>query len=405
LTEIEKEKTSSVSYLIFAATVIVVGINFVSVVFPALLTTSVNYAATRVDPFELGISATPVLIVNFILLGFGIAYYKKILPNAVLNPIKFLLKFEVSRRTALIVILIMLATYIAFTAQELSVDEGEKWTDFERIKVVLEDFPQKPKGGSLSLHYVQNFLLFSSQQVFQNVRVAPFIGTIALLIVTYFFTKEIAKKRFAGIVSMGILLQSFTFLEYDTTATYSNFWTLFYVLSLYMIYKQWYLSPVCYILSFFSKLLSALFLPMTLFFIYTTQISRRKKILLTVSYLVIIAIMVSIVLSDEKMSERPTDFDYLDFWNGFTTLGFQLRYDGLILAFLLPLTVALFLISRKGILEADSILVLIFGVLMSAPILTAFTIYDIHPYRYIPLVVFFAIGVGTLLSKKIIRQV
>jgi len=45
-------------------------------------------------------------------------------------------------------------------------------------------------------------------------------------------------------------------------------------------------------------------------------------------------------------------------------------------------------------------MVLISGILLIAPILTGFTNQTNQPYRFVPLVVFFAIGVGVLLSKR-----
>ena len=94
-------------------------------------------------------------------------------------------------------------------------------------------------------------------------------------------------------------------------------------------------------------------------------------------------------------------FNYSDFWSGFSVWAFQLRFDTLIMLFILPLTVGLFMVSRKGIPEADSILVLIFGILLLAPLLSGLTSFNVQQYRFMPLVVFFAMGVGILLSKKI----
>lgn len=128
---------------------------------------------------------------------------------------------------------------------------------------------------------------------------------------------------------------------------------------------------------------------------------RRKKIRITISYIIIIAAIAGVLLAGlDITSGNITMFNYVDFLSGFTTWAFQLRFDWLMLLFLLPLTVGLFLVSRKGIPVADSVLVLIMGTLFSAPLLAGFTEFGLHPYRYIPLVVFFAVGVGTLLSKK-----
>jgi len=94
------------------------------------------------------------------------------------------------------------------------------------------------------------------------------------------------------------------------------------------------------------------------------------------------------------------EFDSDEFWLGFTSFSYQLRFDGLVLLFILPLIVGLFIASRYGILHADSIMLLISGILLTAPLLTGFTELTNQPYRFVPLVVFFAIGVGVLLSKR-----
>jgi len=401
---IELEKQSIISYAVFVFTLVIVGINLVSLFFPAFLVPLMTEFESTIDPFEPGVWALAVLVTNVILFYFVFMYCSKKLPNKIHNAIQFILNFEVSRRLASMVIVIILVGYIAFTANELSMDEEREWTDFRGIEIVLENFPFA-EGGSpeTKILYVKNFLLYSSQEIFQNVKVIPFIGSISLLLLTYFFTAKIANKRFAGIVATIILLQSYTFLRYDTSATYSNFWTLFYLLSLYSMYNKWYLSHVSYIFSIFSKPVSAIFFPMTLFFTYTANIPRRKKIYIMIFYVIVVTVMI-VGLSQTEYYNDTTPFNPSKFWVGFTTWSFMLRFDGLILLFLLPLTVGLFLISRKGIREADSILIMIGGILLLSPILAAFTYFDIQPYRYIPLIVFFAVGVGMLLSKKIIRQ-
>ena len=392
---------NKVSYLVFAFTITIVGINFISVFFPALLVSVFVGSESQVNPLEPGAWALPALVINIILLIFGMLYYTKKIPSVIQNTIQFILNFEVSRKISFVVIVIILGGYIAFTIQELSLDERSEWGDFNRIAVVLGNFPFGDGGKDDLRHlYVKNFLLYSSQNVFDNVKVVPFMGSIALLLVTYFFTARIANKRFAGLVAMVVLLQSFTFLRYDTSATYANFWTLFYLLSLYVIYNRWYISPASYILSIFSKPLSVIFLPMTLFFVYRADISRQKKIRLVISYVIVAAIMAGVVLQVFNFDKNISPFSNIDFWTGFTTWYFMLRFDGLILLFLPALTVSLFLICRKGIQIADSILLLLGGILLAAPLMAAFSGFNINPYRYIPLIVFFAVGVGILFSKK-----
>jgi len=401
----EIQKIGLVSYAVFIITLTIVSANLISLFFPALLVPLTTEYESTIDPFEPGAWALPALVTNFALFYFGIMYYKKKIPNKIRNAIQFILNFEVSRRIACIFILIILGGYIAFTVEDLSINESDEWDDFEGIEIVLKNFPFAEGGNDdLKIRYVKNFLLYSSIEIFQNVKVIPFIGSISLLLLTYFFTANIANKRFAGLVALVILLQSYTFLRYDTSATYSNFWILFYLLSLYVIYKRWYLSPISLVLSIFSKLLSAIFLPMTLFFTYRANIPRRKKIKIMISYVVLVSVMLVGAFLVDIGPPIIVPFSNFDFWDGFTTWASMLRLDGLVLLFLLPLTVGLFIVSRKGVREADSILILLGGILISAPILAAFTDFIIQPYRYMPLIVFFAVGVGTLLSKKIIRQ-
>lgn len=400
------QKTSLISLAVFIVALCVVLINILSLIFPTLLVTLTSGSESQVNSFEVGAWTVPVLTVNLLVLGFGLIYYKKRLPNKIDNSFKFLLNFEVSRKVAIIVIIILLGLYVVLTIPELNQKEIDTWKDWEFVEPFIKDFPDGEGSPQLKALYVKNFLLFSSLTVFQNVKLLPFFASISLIFVTYLLTVQISQKRFAGLVAMAVLLQSHTFLRYDTTATYENFWTLFYVLSLYLIYKKWQFSPLVFLASIFSKPLTVAFLPMTLFFILRSENTRKTKIGLTVSYLIIIGILAFavLVITDYPYGKSLKFFDGADFWSGFTAWAFQLRIDGLVLVFLLPLTVGLFLRSRQGNHQFDSILVLITGILLAAPLLASFTEFSLQPYRWVPLIAFFAIGVGTLLSKSSVNE-
>jgi len=400
-------KTRKISYVVFFFALLIICFSLVSLFFPALIVTTFSDSYSNVNPFERGSWFIPVLITNIIIFDFGLLYYKKKLPKIIYNSIEFILNFEVSRKIAIIIIIILLGGYVILSVEKLAEDESVKNPDFDfRIQPILDNFPFDEDGRPMmNVLLVKNSLLFTSQQVFDNVKIIPFIGSIMLLLMTYFFTAKIANKRFAGLVAMVILIQSHIFLRYDTSAAYSNFWILFYLLSLYMIYKKWYLSPVGFILSTFSKLLSVAFLPMTFFFVYNSDISKKTKILITISYGIVIGISVLILLTNTDFDQKTTVFNFDEFLVGFTALASQIRSDSLVLLFILPLVVGLFLVSRKGIRVADSIQFLISGIIFIMPLLVALTNWNISPYRYISVIVFFAIGVGTLLSKRITQQV
>jgi len=387
-----------VSKVIFLITLGVVLITLTSVIFPALIMEFTNEIKYPVDinPFELGIWAIPVLTINLLLLVLIILYQKKLFPDTITKFSRFIFHFEVSAKTATLVIMILIGIYISFSIDELS--QRDPWEDFGRIKPTLENWSYQDIAN-VDDHSMVYLLSKISMDVFGNYRIVPFIASIALLILTYFITTEISQKRFAGIVSVIIVLQSGNFLTYDTTITYPNFWILFYLLSLYTIYKRGIFSPITYALSTISKPFTVFFIPMSLFFIFRANIERNKKIRIIIYYGIVVILGASLLLIIDY-SFISIKFDSHEFVSGFTTISSQFRFDGLILVFLLPLTVGLYITSTKGIKQADSILVLILGMLLLAPIISGFTTYTNGPYRFIPLVIFFAIGVGTLLSKS-----
>ena len=400
--ETKQKKSRIITYLAFGFALVVVTLNIISLIFPSLFVISFGNSESDFDSFELGTWAIPFFIINLSILVFGFLYFKKLVPDKISRSFKFILNFEPSQKITIIVFSIIVGLYVIFTIAEISQLEIDVWQDWKILEPIIENFPSTEEGPrGMSILFVNNFLLFSSQEVFQNVKIIPFIGSISLIFLTYFLTVQITKKRFAGLVAISILLQSSTFLRYDTTATYSNFWTSFYLFSLYLIYKKWPLSPLAYIASIFSKALTIVFLPMSLFFIFRSSITKKAKILLVISYLIIIFVILFTIVFTENLGygKALTSFEFTDFMTGFTTLAFQLRIDGLVLIFLLPLTIGLFIKSYKGFKDADSILILIAGILLSAPFLVGFSEFNIQPYRWIPLIVFFAIGVGVLLSK------
>jgi len=399
-----------VSWIVFLFTFSILLISLISVVFPALIASNnstfselreLGIVPATIDPFEKGVWSGLFISLNVLVFGVTILYYKKKLPDSIKNSIDFVFSFEVSRKVAFIIIVILLGIYVGFSVGELTIEEH--WEDYPGVKQRAENWSPDQVLNSVEVH-VRYFFLWSSMNLFGYYTIIPFIASISLLVLTYFFTVEITKKRFAGIVSLVIILQSNVFLTYDTTVAYTNFWTLFYLLSLYLVYKSWPLSPVSFLLSLLSKPLTAMFLPLSLFFVYRCNISKSKKIIVagTSCALILGGVLTSFGFGTNLtgVTGSQEEFDPDEFWLGFTSFSYQLRFDGLVLLFILPLVVGLFIASRNKILHADSILLLIGGILFTAPLLTGYTELTNQPYRFVPLVVFFAVGVGVLLSKK-----
>jgi len=406
--KLKTKKSKTVTIFVYAFVLAIAIISTLGVIFPALFPVLVFENETEIDPFELGIWAVPIITANLIVFIFGFLYYKKILPNPVKNALNFLVHFDISPKITALALITILSIYIGTNFHELFLNEGDEWSDIVRIRMVLEGWPfndyADPTGKTV---YVKNFLLKTSEVLFQNTRVVPFIGTNALLLVTYFFTVQLTNKRFSGIVAVALTVQSFTFLRYDTLATYSNFWTLFFLLSLYLMNKKWWIfSPISYFLSILSKTLTVTFLPLSFFFIYNSEIKQKKKIRLAALYIIIAIILVGTLFSGFEAPvnlETAQSFDFAEFVIGFSAWSYQLRFDYLLLMFYLPLTVGLILVSKSGIRNADSILVFMAGILFAVPLLSGFTGYNIFPYRYMPFIIFFSIGVGALLSRRITR--
>ncbi|MGC1709205.1 MAG: hypothetical protein WA799_05325 [Nitrosotalea sp.] len=398
-------KPHLLSWAVFVPTVVIVFISLVPIVFPALIarTTSPLQAAifspNVVNPFEPGVLAAPLIIINIIILAIGISYYKRSKCKAYFEKIA---SFELSQKQALIGVIIILAVFAALTAGTLSKEES--WVDYTSVKNRVLSWDISQFGTSFEPHF-RYLLLSTSLHAFGNMRVIPFITSIALLVQTYFFTKKITGKRLAGIASMVLVLQSDIFVTYSTTASYENSWILLYLFSLYMVLKFWPPSPVPYFLSIFSKPLTLAFLPMSLYFIARSQLPKKSKMYSLATYGVIIIIIAAAAASYKiNLTGGAISLDASQFWQGFAAMAMQMRFDYIVVLFLLPLTVMLFFASRKGILHADSIMIFVLVILLTSPFLTGFTHQTNQPYRFVSLSVFFAIGVGVLLSNKTRKQ-
>ncbi|MDH3395329.1 MAG: hypothetical protein OEL52_04155 [Nitrosopumilus sp.] len=394
-------KSSIIPWIVFLFSIGIVLISFISVIFPALILASDTVIIPEVnpvtpDPFEIGVWSGGIIISSIIIFGLVLLHHKKKIPT-LSKLFEKIFSFEISNKVSIVIMIIILAIYISFTAGELSVEENIG--DYVGVKKRLDTW-SIDTITSFEPH-VRYFLLSSSMVLFGNYKVIPFVASIALLITTYLITKTITQKRFAGIISTVILLQSSVFLTYDTTVSYTNFWVLFYLISLYMVYKFWPISPVVYLLSIPSKALTAAFLPMSIYFILRSNISKKQK-MITVGITAGIILAGGITAIGDISTTQGTkeEFDAKEFQMGFTSFAYQLRSDGLVMLFMIPLVVGLFIVSKNGIKHGESMMVFISGMLLIAPILTGFTNQTNQPYRFVPLVVFFAMGVGVLLSKR-----
>ena len=404
------ENSKVVSYVVFFCTLVIVLLTLIPVIFPALFSSLFGMFTENLNPFELGYQSIFLIVSNVIIFSFGFAYYKNKIPSSIYDVFEKIRTFEISKRVAIISLVIILGIYIGLSTSELFLDESKKWSDYNSVLIpALEIWPFGEAGDiyvqEQNDRYVRMFLLDVSLDIFQNIKLLPFVASILVVVFTYLITTQFCQKRFAGIIAVIVLLQSYTFLKFDTIAVYENFWVLFFLISLYVIQKKWFLSPVFYILAFYAKAYVAPFFLMTLFTTYRSQISKKMKIGIVISYIIIVSIAISTVYLGDTVYPNVIDVNYSKFIFGFQVIIAQLRFDLFFIMMLLPLTVGLMFLSKNKLKHADSILILIFGTIIASPILITFTShYEILPYRFIPLLVFFSIGIGMFFSKKLIND-
>ena len=421
-------KYGKLSWIVFLFTLFVVLISLISFVFPALLISEMGSGNAieqtgvkglyKINPYETGHWAAPLFAANIIVFTLFVLYRCNKLPDSVIHGLESLFSFEISKKTASVIFLIILAGYVAFSSMELV--EDETWPDWDGVKVRIEGdkavgqfscdllmtdpnctgWPYThPTVSSGFEPHVTYFFLKTSDMIFGNYKIFPFFASIGLLIVTYLFTTLITGKRFAGIISLVVMIQSSVFLSFDTSQTYSNFWALFYVLSLYLAVRFWMISPAIYLLSIFSKVLTVAFLPMSIFFVLSSDIPQKKKAFVVLVSTIIIIGGIVIFATQNLAETKDAGWNSDEFWAGMSSFANQIRHDGLVILFVLPLVFGLFMVSKRS-RYANSIMIMIAGMLVMVPLISGLTEITNQPYRFVPLVFFFAIGVGTLLSKR-----
>ena len=400
---VEKNSNNSISLIIFSVGFIVVLLSSVSVVFPGLVISIVDVNPFG-ESFEIGVMGIPFIIVNVIVFSLILLYRIQRLPGIFTSISEKIFSFDLSKKNSLVFLIIILGIYVASSANELTIYELNQYGDFLVLEDAIEMWPeQESENRYLSEQldrHVRMVLLVISEEVFDNIKIIPFLASIFLLITTYFLTIELSRKNFTGLIAVVLILQSSTFYIYDTIAVYENFWVLFYVFSIYLIFKKPKFSSVFFILAIFSKAIIVLWLPVSILITLLSDLPKNKKVFVITTHIVVIIISLIIFQYSDSVYQNVIDIQPSEFWIGFTTLAFNLRFDVLLLLLLLPVTAGLFLKARKGDKNSISLIVLICGTILVTPVLEMITnYYFVYPYRYVPLVVFFAIGLSTLFSK------
>ena len=118
-------KRGKLSWIVFLFTLFVVLISLVSFVFPALLISEMGSGNTieetgvkgtyKINPYELGHWTVPLFVVNIIVFTMFVLYRWNKLPDSIKHGLESLFSFEISKKTAVVIILIIMTGYIAFS--------------------------------------------------------------------------------------------------------------------------------------------------------------------------------------------------------------------------------------------------------------------------------------------------
>lgn len=347
------------------------------------------------NPLELGSWFLPIISVNIFTLTLIILNKLKRLPRFVEKAFNYVSRAEVSPKITIIILAILFGIFFAFTYEQL-LNEEESPDYVMYIKPVVENWAWVDQIQGFEYFHVIKFLLVSlSHTVFGNMRLLPYIASFSVLVLAYLLAYRIAGKRLAGLVAVAVMIQSRTFLAFAGSATYDNLWFAFYLLSAYMLFsRQPFLSPVAFTLSIFSKQLSAVLLPITLFILYRSNIPKATKSKLLIIYGIFFVAVIVTVTSGTLVAFEP---NFESVGSRLNQIPLLLRIDGpFFFMFVLPVVVGLF-IKAKRMAYADS---LIFSIMLTISLPFAVGIltngiYETH--NAIPIVTFFAIGCGSLL--------
>jgi len=91
------ENSQKVSYAVFFCALVAVLLVLTTVIFPALFSSSFGKYSENLNAFELGHQSIFLIVSNVVILGFGIAYYKKKIPSLVQDVVEKIRTFEIPK--------------------------------------------------------------------------------------------------------------------------------------------------------------------------------------------------------------------------------------------------------------------------------------------------------------------
>ena len=186
-----KKSNESIVMLIFALGFSIIILSVSSVIFPGLLL-SISDGSEFLNPFEVNPIGITLIIISIVVIIVIILNSKQSLPKTFVESVKKIQEYDLSKRNSLVFLIIILGIYISISVSELSINEVNQYGD---VLIVEEALRIWPDGKSENVYvteqltrHVRIALLAVSDEVFENIKIIPYLGSIFLIITTYFLT-------------------------------------------------------------------------------------------------------------------------------------------------------------------------------------------------------------------------
>lgn len=252
-----------------------------------------------------------------------------------------------------------------------------------RILDNCSDLYPKMNRGMLSW-----YMVCSSEYVFGNARVVPFLFSIGLIPMTFLLARKMSNSYIIGLLSSAALAINPVFLVFDDSAAYHQFWVFFLLCSLYFGYKYPVLSGPFLIISVASKSAALLFVPSMIFLFW-----KNKTALISTGLCLAVVTLYSISGRPELVQNlilKPLDTQF----GAYHTFWIFTKHAHPIMMLVIPIGAAIAFYFKEYRIGAaiSASLIMYFGVVSSTILVT-------FPYHTIPIMIFMNIGYAIGLHK------
>lgn len=317
---------------------------------------------------------------------------------------------KLDKRKGLAIALVITLVYVLVTIQEVRPESDSRFPDYtQNVKPFLDhckidDMPERVVMVNDGSYYTMEirspmkwWLVCVSHKTFGNENMIPFLASVGILFLTYQIAFDFTKKPLPGLVAMAMLVTSNTFTRWDTSATYDQFWVLFLLASIVSIKRIPLASPILFSLSIVSKGIGLLYAPSMILTILKQHDEFRGPLILIFSAVLgILGLIVSAIGFGGSFEFSPADFLHgIMIWPNYFFYDYPVMF--------LPAVIVLLFNFRHKIENAGLVAWWQINIILGVPIILGFTDQLVHPYRFVPLIVFFGIGVGMIIQYYITK--